>query len=180
MKGRTDELREEIRRELLDIESRPDLTDDQKAHQVIVIFSTVCAGIAVQPIPFADFFILTPLQAYMGTRLSAIRGIPLSEKQANDLIVEIMGVVGLGMVAQQLGITAAKLFFPIFGGFATIPVVFSLTYAIGKVMDAYFIAKTRGETLSKDRIRTIWRTAKQKGREEGKKREETIRSDENA
>ncbi len=79
-----------------------------------MIFSTVCAAIAIQPIPFADIFILTPLQAYMGVRISAIRRVPLSEKQASDLIKEIMGVVGMGMLAQQLGHRRGKALLPDF------------------------------------------------------------------
>lgn len=162
------ELRARVDRELTDIESRDDLTDDKKVNQVIVIFSTTCAAIAVQPVPFADFFILTPLQAYMGARISAIRGTPLNEKEVNDLIVELMGVVGLGMVAQQIGIAAAKAFFPIFGSVATVPVVFSLTYAIGKLMDAYFVAKVEGQDLSAAQIKDVWKRAKKDGRREAK------------
>lgn len=50
--------RAKLQRNVMDIENRTDLTDDQKVSQIIVIFSTVCAGVAVQPIPFADMFIL--------------------------------------------------------------------------------------------------------------------------
>ena len=167
--------RARLEREVLDIENRTDLTDDKKASQIVVVFSTVCAGIAVQPIPFADIFILTPLQAYMGTRLAAIRGIRLSEQESTDLIKQVMGVVGMGLVAQQLGIAAAKILFPIFGGVATIPVVFGLTYAIGTVIDKYFIAKAEGRTLTPKEIKDAWREAKKKGESEGKKREGEIK-----
>jgi uncharacterized protein (DUF697 family) len=173
--GFISQARLKIEKELLDIEQREDLTDDQKISQIIVIFSTVCAGVAVQPIPFADIFILTPLQVFMGTRISAIRGLPLSEKEAADIIKEIMGVVGMGLIAQQLGIAAAKIFFPIFGGIATIPVVFSLTYAIGKVMDAYFEAKANGTHLSDQEIKDIWNHSKKEGKAEGKRRESEIK-----
>lgn len=159
----------------LEIEGRTDLTDHQKASQIIVVFSTVCAGVAVQPIPFADILILTPLQAYMGTRLAAIRGIRLSEQESTELIKQMMGVVGMGLVAQQLGIAAAKILFPIFGGVATIPVVFGLTYAIGTVMDKYFVAKAEGRTLTPDEIKDVWRKAKRQGESEGKKREGEIK-----
>ena len=169
--------RARLEREVLDIENRTDLTDDKKASQIVVVFSTVCAGIAVQPIPFADIFILTPLQAYMGTRLAAIRGIRLSEQESTDLIKQVMGVVGMGLVAQQLGIAAAKILFPIFGGVATIPVVFGLTYAIGTVMDKYFVAKSEGRTLTPDEIKRAWGEAKKKGESEGKKREGEIKRD---
>lgn len=172
-----DKARKRLERELLDIESRDDLTDEQKVQRIIVIFSTVCAGVAVQPIPFADIFILTPLQAFMGARISAIRGVPLSEKQATDLIKEIMGVVGMGMLAQQAGIAAAKIFFPIFGGIATIPVVFGLTYAIGKVMDLYFVHKAAGRTMSASELKSAWKQAKADGKREGKRREPDIKQD---
>lgn len=168
--------RDRLQREVMDIEKREDLTDDQKVSQIIVIFSTVCAGIAVQPIPFADIFILTPLQAFMGTRISAIRGMPLSEKQSADLIKELMGVVGMGMLAQQLGIAAAKIFFPIFGGIATIPVVFGLTFAIGKLMDIYFVNKAAGRTMTEDELRDEWKRQKKAGEAEGKKRQSTIKN----
>lgn len=164
-----------LQREVMDIENRTDLTNDQKVSQIIVIFSTVCAGVAVQPIPFADIFILTPLQAFMGTRISAIRGLRLSEKEASAIIKEIMGVVGAGMIAQQLGIAAAKIFFPIFGGVATIPVVFGLTFAIGKVMDLYFIHQVQGRKLSPDELKRAWSEAKKEGERQGKARTSEIK-----
>ena len=167
--------KEKLRRQVTDIENRTDLTDDEKVNQIIVIFSTGCGAIAVQPIPFADFFILTPLQAYMGARISAIRGVPLNEKESTDLIKELMGVVGLGALAQQLGIGAAKLFFPIFGSVATVPVVFGLTYGIGKVMDFYLSQKALGKTPDPADLQRVWKAARAKGKAEGKARENEIK-----
>ena len=164
-----------LEREVLEIENRTDITDDEKISRIIVIFSSVCAGVAVQPIPFADIFILTPLQAFMGTRISAIRGLRLSEKEASDIIKEIMGVVGAGMLAQQLGIAAAKIFFPIFGGVATIPVVFGLTYAMGKVMDLYFVNKVQGRKLSPEQLKRAWSNAKKEGERQGKDKAKDIK-----
>lgn len=167
--------RARIDRELLEIENRTDMTDDQKVARIIVIFSTACGAIAVQPIPFADIFILTPLQAFMGARISAIRGLRLSERETTEIIKEIMGVVGMGMVAQQLGIAAAKILFPIFGGVATVPVVFGLTYAIGKVMDLYFVARAEGRKMSPEEIKRAWANAKEAGKKEGRAREADIK-----
>lgn len=164
-----------LEREVLEIENRTDITDDEKISRIIVIFSSVCAGVAVQPIPFADIFILTPLQAFMGTRISAIRGLRLSEKEASDIIKEIMGVVGAGMIAQQLGIAAAKIFFPIFGGVATILVVFGLTYAMGKVMDLYFVNKAQGRKLSPEQLKRAWSKAKKEGERQGKDKAKDIK-----
>ncbi len=177
MNNAVSRAKEKLRSQITSIENRTDLTDDEKVEQIIVIFSAACGAIAVQPIPFADFFILTPIQAYMGSRISAIRGLPLSERQSTDLVKELAGVVGMGALAQQLGIGAAKLFFPIFGSIATVPVVFGLTYGIGKVMDAYFTSKVKGRTPSKDELKQVWKRASAKGKEVGKARENEIKRD---
>ena len=169
--------RARLQKEVLQIENRTDLTDDEKVSKIIVIFSTVCAAIAVQPIPFADIFILTPRQAFMGTRLAAIRGLRLSEAETTDIIKEIAGVVGMGLVAQQLGIAAAKILFPIFGGVATIPVVFGLTFSIGKVMDLYLVQKSKGRKLTTAEIKQAWNKAKKEGNAQGKARADDIKRD---
>ena len=71
-----------LEREVTDLENRTDLDDDEKVKKIKIVFASVCAAVAIQPIPFADIFVLTPIQAYMGTRISAIRGLPMSEKGA--------------------------------------------------------------------------------------------------
>jgi uncharacterized protein (DUF697 family) len=167
-------VKQRLQREVTDIESRTDLTDEQKRSRIIHIFSATCAAVAVQPIPFADIFVLTPIQAYMGTRLSAILGMPLSEKEAKDLVVEIFGVVGLGMAAQQIAIGLYKTGLPFLAGFTTIPLVYGLTFAIGQVMDLYLAAKQRGETLSQADMKTAWKQAREEGKKQAKVAESEI------
>jgi uncharacterized protein (DUF697 family) len=157
-----------IQAEITDIENRDDLSDDQKRSRIIHIFSVTCAAIAVQPIPFADIFVLTPIQAYMGVRLSAVRGMPLSEAAATDLLKEIAGVVGLGMAAQQAALGLYKVGLPFLAGFTTIPLVYGLTYAIGCVMDFYLEKKSRGQTMSKADIKSVWAKARDEARERAK------------
>jgi len=153
-----------IKKEFFKIENRKDLNDDEKVNQLIIIGSSICAAAAVQPIPFADIFILTPIQAYIGTRIGAVRGFKLSNKQIKDLIVEISGVVGLGLLAQQAVLGVYKVGLPGFAGFTTITLVFGATYAICKVIDAYFVQKIKGETLSKDNMKKIFRNAKKESK----------------
>ena len=73
-----------LRSEFFSIENRTDITDDEKVTQIIKITSVTCAALALQPIPFADTFILTPIQGYMGTRIAAVRGIPFSKNDAKS------------------------------------------------------------------------------------------------
>jgi uncharacterized protein (DUF697 family) len=160
-----DSILDQIKSNITGIENRDDLPDDEKVSKIIKLFAAVCAGVAVQPIPFADIYILTPIQAYMGSRIAAIRGVPVSKSEATTILKEIGGVVGLGLLAQQLAIGAYKTIIPFYGAIVTIPMVFGLTYGIGRVMDAYFIAKAKGQFLSPEVMKEIWK----KGRNEGKK-----------
>jgi hypothetical protein len=112
-----------IQHEISEIEKRKDLTQAQKISQIIHIFSAICAGVAVQPIPFADIFLLTPIQAYMGVRLSAVMGQPITERESADIMKEIAGVVGLGLLAQQLALGAYKTFLPSYKTYQNLPIV---------------------------------------------------------
>lgn len=163
-----DKVKRRIESELTDIENRTDLSDDQKRSQIIHIFSVSCAAFAVQPIPFADIFVLTPIQAYMGVRLSAIRGMPLSDAEAVDLLREIAGIIGLGMAAQQVALGLYKVGLPGLAGFTTIPLVYGLTYAIGRIMDYYLEKKSKGQSVEKADLRRMWAKYKKEGKVKAK------------
>ena len=130
---------------------------EKKVDKLLIFFSSVCAATAVQPIPFADIFILTPIQLYMGTLIAEARGYKFS---MSEIYKEILGVLGLSFLAQQTAIGLYKLGLPFIGGFMTIPLVFILTYSIGKVMDFYFVSKTQGKTLTKDDLKNFFKQAR--------------------
>ncbi|MBC8255694.1 MAG: hypothetical protein H8E85_00090 [Candidatus Marinimicrobia bacterium] len=167
-------FRKKLEDNITNIENRTDLSDDEKVLRIIKTFAAGCAGFAVQPIPFADFFVLTPIQAYMGSRIGAIRGMPISESKATEIFKEIAGVVGLGLLAQQLVIGLYKTFIPFLGAITTIPLVFGLTYAMGKVMDLYFIQKIKRGAIDKDELRKMWSKMKKEGTDLGKKEKSKI------
>jgi uncharacterized protein (DUF697 family) len=163
-----EKAKKKLESEITSIEDRTDLSDDQKRSQIIHIFSITCAAVAVQPIPFADIFVLTPIQAYMGVRLSAIRGMPLSDAEATDLLKEIAGIVGLGMAAQQVALGLYKVGLPFLAGFTTIPLVYGLTYAIGRIMDYYLEKKSRGQTVSNADLKDMWEKYRKEGKDKAK------------
>ena len=173
--GIVEKLLAKLKREITDIENRSDLTTEQKIKQITHITCAGCAGIAIQPIPFADIFILTPVQAYMGSRIAAIRGVPVSESEVSDVIKEIAGVIGMGVLAQQLAIGIWKTLTFGFGGLATIPIVYGLSYAIMRVIDAYYVAKAQNRRLSDDEIKNLWRNAKSEGERQGKAHEQNTK-----
>lgn len=156
-----------FKKEVTEIEHRPDLSHSQKISRITHMACATCAGIAIQPIPFADIFVLTPIQAYFASRIAAIYGVPVSKSQAEDWVKEIVGIVGMGFMAQQLAIGVWKIVTFGMGGFLTIPLVYALTYAIMKVADAYFSAKARNESISEERLKQIWKNAKKEGKRKG-------------
>ena len=158
---------------MTEIEHRQDLSDEERISRITHIACATCAGVAIQPIPFADIFILTPIQAYFGSRIAAIRGIPVSESNASDLIKEIIAVIGMGFIAQQLAIAIWKLVTFGAGGLLTIPVVYALTFAVMKVIDEYYAAKARKQTLTDQQLKAIWKQAFRDGRKKSKEAKST-------
>ena len=144
-----------------------DLTPDEKVKKIIYTFSAVCAATATQPIPFADIFILTPMQAYMGTLIAKVRGYDFSMQQVYK---EIIGVMALGFFAQQTAIGLYK-FIPVWGIFTTIPIVYGLTYAIGRVMNYYFESKAVGKKVTKEDLMSFFKEAKKDARKNFSKSE---------
>jgi len=173
-------IKEKLERNITDIENRTDLTREEKTSQIIHTFCAMCAAIAIQPIPFADIFILTPIQAYMGTRLAAIHGIPVTEAKAKDIIGDLFKVAGLGLMAQQLAIGAYKTGLPGLGGFMTIPLVYGLTYAVGNVLNLMFQARSKGKKLSHDELKKVFKESLKAGKKEGKARRGEIKSQSSA
>ena len=99
-------IRQNLEDNITKIENRTDINDDEKVLRIVKAFSATCAAIATQPIPGWDIFPLTAIQAYMGSRVASIRGIPISESKTGEIIKEILGVVGLGMLGQNFVLTA--------------------------------------------------------------------------
>tara|TARA_B100000674_G_C37930490_1_gene957730 strand:- start:1058 stop:1789 length:732 start_codon:yes stop_codon:yes gene_type:complete len=153
-----------IRSEITQIEHRSDINDAKKIDLMIHYGSASCAGIAIQPIPFADIFVLTPIQAYFGTRIAAIRGIPVSESEISEQIRELIGIVGMGFLAQQVAIGIWKTVTFGAGGLLTIPLVYALSYAVMRVIAAYYTAKAQGKKLSDDQIKEIYKAAFKEGK----------------
>jgi len=166
-----------VKRQITDIEFRTDLSDDQKVSQITHIACATCAGVAIQPIPFADIFILTPIQAYFGTRIAAIRGVPITESAMREVIREIFGVIGMGVIAQQIAIAAWKFLIPGGGGFVTVPLVYALTYAVMKVIDLYFLYKAKGKRLSNEKMKEAWKVAFKEGKKKQKENKVAIPKD---
>ncbi len=88
--------------------------------------------IALQPIPFADNVILTPMQIGLVMWIGKL----YKRELTSDLALKIMGSVGLGLVAQHATVLAYKLIPGAWGlGAITVPV---FTVFLGLMMSLYF------------------------------------------
>lgn len=162
-----DKMKEELIDKLYNIEHATELTKEQKISRIQHATCAVCAGVAVQPIPFADIFILTPIQAIGAVKIAHIHGMKLSESEATTVLKELGGLVGMGVAAQQFAIGLYKTILPFFGAVTTIPLVYGLTYAIMAVVDYYFESKQK-DSFDAEKAREIFKSARKRGEREGK------------
>ena len=164
-----------LKENLLEIEKRDDLSREDKANRIINLFAGVCAGVAIQPIPFADFFVLTPIQLLMGERLAAVWGVPVTKNSVSDVIKDISKIGGMGLLSQQLAIGAYKTFLPFLGAVTTVPLVYGLTYAMGNVLSEMYKRRSKGQAnLSDEEMRSMWKEFKKKGKDNYKKGDEIV------
>lgn len=168
-------LLDQFYREVFAIEQQDHLSPEQKVSRIRHTACVACAATAIQPIPFADIFILTPMQGYFASRIAAIRGVKVSENDGQEWTKQIIGLMGLGFIAQQIAIGVWKLATWGVGGLLTIPLVYSLTYAVMTTADVYFKQRANGIELSDDELREILKKASKKGKKEAQLNETAVR-----
>lgn len=140
------------------------IPDHQKITIIIHSTSLICALIAIQPIPFADIFFLTPIQVVMVTYLNRVIGNPFDKNKVEEIVAYLAGVVGWGVLAQQLILGAYKTVIPYLGAITTIPLVYAANYALGIGAKAILESKVRNETLKKDELKNIMSRAKEEAK----------------
>jgi uncharacterized protein (DUF697 family) len=110
----------------------------ETAQHLVRSLTTVCAAIGVQPIPFADFPILTAIQFSMVSGIMHVSGRELGLKSAAEFF-GAMGVnIGVGMVFRE-GARAAVKLLPGWGNAISGGVAAAGTYAVGRSAIGYFI-----------------------------------------
>ena len=140
-----------------------------KVKRAIHVTAGVCAAVAIQPLPFADILVLTPIQVTLAYKIARLRGQQVSQEQAKRVLAELSGVIGLGLLAQQTALGLYKIGLPGLGGFMTIPLVYGLTYGIGRVIDYYYICLAQGLSFDAKEAKKIFKSAKKEGKSAGRK-----------
>jgi uncharacterized protein len=110
----------------------------QIAQRLIRSVTTICAAVGVQPIPLADFPVLTALQFAMVTGIMHISGRELGLKAAAEFFGALGLNIGVGMVFRE-GARAVVKIIPGWGNAISGGIAAAGTYAVGRSAVAYFI-----------------------------------------
>lgn len=163
---------EDLKRQLMDeISIDTKKSKEENISEILLVASGIAAAVAVQPIPFADFPILTAIEVVMVKRIGEVYGFAFSFDRTKEILIELGSVVGLAILAKNLILTGYKTVIPFAGGFFTIPLVFGSCYAIGRVADYYFKCRFDNVKFDKSMARKIFKKAKKWGEELGKDKE---------
>ncbi len=127
----------------------PALTPEQNAEEVIRSASLLAGAIAVEPLPFADLLLITPLQVKMVLHIGKVYGFEVTSARAREIVQELGATVAYGIAARQVMRGIAKLALPVIGGLITAPAVYGWTYALGRTAEAYFVRKQGGQPFGK-------------------------------
>jgi uncharacterized protein (DUF697 family) len=100
--------------------------------------TAICGAIGAQPIPLADFPILTSLQATMVASIAHISGREFNAKLAGEFLTALGANIGIALVLRE-GARAAAKFLPGWGHAISGGVAAAGTYAVGRAAAAYFI-----------------------------------------
>jgi uncharacterized protein (DUF697 family) len=127
----------------------PELTQEQNVEEVTRSAALLSGAIAVEPLPFADILLITPLQMKMVAHIGLIYGFKLDRSRIKDIVAELGATFAFGFLARQLVRGAAKIVAPVIGGLITAPAVYGSTFALGKLAEGYFKAQLEGKNLGK-------------------------------
>jgi uncharacterized protein (DUF697 family) len=105
----------------------------QAVQHVIQTASVAAAAVALQPLPFVDPLLLTPIHIGMVQAIARAYGHRLDRKSA----LEKLRAVSSSLLTQNVAITGAK-FVPTLGWLYAASVAHALTFAVGDMTDRYF------------------------------------------
>ncbi|MEY9867357.1 putative GTPase/uncharacterized protein (DUF697 family) [Peribacillus sp. B2I2] len=108
------------------------------ARTIVGTFTAIAGLIGAEPIPFADFPILTGIQGLMIVVIGFIADKDINTKTAGEFITALGINVGIGLLVRE-GVRAAVRFIPGAGLAVSGAVAGAVTYGIGQAAIAYFI-----------------------------------------
>ncbi|MFC5849996.1 YcjF family protein [Deinococcus petrolearius] len=122
----------------------PGLSQEENVEEVVKSAALLSGAIAVEPIPFADILLITPVQVKMVLHIGKIYGFEVSSARAAEIARELGATVAYGFAARQVMRGLAKLALPVIGGLITAPAVYGWTFALGRLAQNHFERRLAG------------------------------------
>lgn len=127
----------------------PAKSREENADEVIKAAALLSGAIAVEPLPFADLLLITPVQLKMVLHIGKIYGFDITPQRAREIVGELGATVAYGLAARQIMRGVAKIVAPVVGGIVTAPLVYGWTFGLGRLAEAYFQRKVQGLPFEK-------------------------------
>ncbi|ACO46613.1 YcjF family protein [Deinococcus deserti] len=122
----------------------PELSLEENVDEVIKSAALLSGAIAVEPIPFADMLLITPVQAKMVLHIGKVYGFDVTPERASEIARELGVTFAYGLAARQVMRGLAKMALPVIGGLITAPAVYGWTFALGRMAQNYFERRREG------------------------------------
>jgi uncharacterized protein (DUF697 family) len=106
---------------------------ERRIRTLVYSKASVCAAIALAPIPVADILVLTPIQMAMVATIGYFHGVEVSADRAGEL----MGVMGAGVGLREAARQVVKLI-PGYGMVVSAGIAFAGTVALGETANLWF------------------------------------------
>lgn len=142
----------------------PDKSTDENVEDVIKSASLLSGAIAIEPVPFADILLITPVQAKMVLHIGKIYGFEITPARSREIMRELGVTVAYGMAARQVMRGVIKAAVPVVGGIVTSPMVYGWTFALGRLAERHFQARVAELPFSKTEARAVAQQARQESR----------------
>ena len=134
----------------------PDKSRDENADEVIKAAALLSGAIAVEPLPFADMLLITPVQLKMVLHVGKIYGFEITSDRAREIVTELGATLAYGFAARQLMRGVVKLVAPVIGGIVTAPLVYGWTFGLGRLAETYFQRKVQNLPFERtDRVKVV-------------------------
>lgn len=151
---------------LFQIADDPSIAEGDKLTLIMHATALICTVVALQPIPGADVFLLTPILVASVMAMSHVMGQPIGKNGAGEIVASVIGVVGLGVIAEQFVLAGAKILLPFFGGVTLIPLVYAATCGLVATAWAVLDARRSNRSLSDSELRRIKEEAERRAKAE--------------
>ncbi len=138
----------------------PEAECDATARDVIQIASYAAAAASMVPLPFADLALLLPVHSAMVMTVGHVHGRNISDAEARRVAMELGAVAGVTLAGRVALSALKKVLLPGLGGVLAAPASFAVTWALGRVANAYF----KDPGLSREDLKQVFSDAFKEGK----------------